>query len=412
RGRVESDESDFRLTFRSPEIKAYDNMLQDVNIQVDNSNPLFNTYIEVDSVANKYYNLSEFSLINVTMNDTLHIRSEFRGGSSNDDVFNLNLYHTINEQNRSVVGIQKSDITFKESTWYLNEFNDRSNRVVFSQGMQNILMDSLVLSHQEEKIRLTGAIRDSTYKNLKVQFDQVDLGKITPDIDKLSMGGIVNGNLNLLQQNDAYFPNTSLTVDGLEINDTYLGNLFLDVMGNRDLTFYNINASLRNENIESLSAFGEIAVNEEVPTINLDVNLREFDMSAFRPLGGEAIDRIRGFVSGSADISGAYKNPDFRGQLRLREAGLRIPVLNVDLDIEDNSAIQLSKQQFLFNNITINDTKFGTSGTLDGFISHRNFKEWMLGLNISSNRLLVLDTEFEEDVLYYGTAFIDGTASI
>src|SRR5690606_37955740 len=130
------------------------------------------------------------------------------------------------------------------------------------------------------------------------------------------------------------------------------------------------------------------------------------------PLGGEAIHRIRGFVSGSADLSGACKNPDFRGQLRLRDAGLRIAVLHVDLDIEDNSAIQLSKQQFLFNNITINDTKFGTSGTLDGFISHRNFKEWMLGLNISSNRLLVLDTEFEEDVLYYGTAFIDGTASI
>ena len=412
RGRVESDESDFRLTFRSPEIKAYDNLLQNVNLQVDNTNPLFNTYVEVDSVATKFYSLSDFNLINVTLNDTLYIRSEFRGGVNNNDVFNLNLFHTINEQNNSVVGIQKSDITFKESTWYLNEFNNRSNRLIFSKGMQNIQLDSLVLSHQDERIRLTGEVMDSTYKNLKVQFQDVDLGKITPDIDSLDMGGIVNGNLNLLQQNEAYFPNTSLTVDGLEINDTYLGNLYLDVLGNRDLSFYNINATLRNENLESLSAIGEIAVNDEVPTINLDVNLRDFDVSAFSPLGGDAIDNIRGLVSGSADITGAYKNPNFSGRLRLMDAGLRIPILNVDLSIEDNSVVDLSEQQFLFENITINDTKFGTTGVLDGFISHRNFKEWMLGLNVSSDRLLVLDTEYEEDVLYYGTAFIDGTAAI
>lgn len=412
RGRVESDESDFRLTFRSPEIKAFDNLLQSINVQVDNSNPLFNTFIEIDSVATGFYNLSDFNLINVTLNDTLFVRSEFTGGSRNNDTFNLNLYHTINEANHSVVGIQKSDITFKESTWHLNEFNNKSNRVIFSESFRNITLDSLVLSHADERIRLTGEVRDSTYKNLKVQFKDVDLGKITPDIDKLAMGGIVNGNLSLLQQNEAYFPNTSLTVDGLEINDTYLGDLYLDVMGNRDLSLYNINTSLRNENMEALSAFGEILVNEEVPTIDLDVNLRDFNMSAFSPLGGEAIDRIRGFVSGTAHVSGDYRNPDFSGSLSLRDAGLRIPILNVDLDIEDNATVDLTEQQFRFNNTTINDVKYGTSGVLSGFIGHKNFKEWTLGLNISSDRLLVLDTEDDGDVLYYGTAFIDGTASI
>ena len=74
--------------------------------------------------------------------------------------------------------------------------------------------------------------------------------------------------------------------------------------------------------------------------------------------------------------------------------------------------MQLTEQQFRFDNIAINDIKYGTQGVLDGFIGHQNFKEWTLGLNISSDRLLVLDTEYDEDVLYYGTAFIDGSASI
>lgn len=412
RGRVESDESDFRLTFRSPEIRAFNNMLQQVNVQVDNTNPLFNTFIEVDSVATSIYNLSDFNMINVTMNDTLFVRSEFRGGPKDDDVFNLNLYHTINEDNNSVVGIQKSDIKFKESVWFLNEFNNKSNRVILQDGFQNVRIDSLVLSHQDEEIRLNGQLRDSTYKDIKMQFDRVNLGKITPDIDSLSMGGIVNGSLNLLQQNGAYYPNTSLTIRDLEINEQRMGNLLLDVMGNRDLTFYNVNATLKNEGLESLTAIGEIVVDSDTPEINLDVSLRNFDLSAFSPLGGAAIDNIRGLVSGNADVTGNYKNPDISGRLTLNEAGLRIPYLNVDLDFEENAVVNLSEQQFNFVEIPVTDTKYGTTGVLDGSISHQNFSRWNLGLNISTNRLLVLDTEYSEEALYYGTAFISGNASI
>ncbi|NJW54854.1 translocation/assembly module TamB domain-containing protein, partial [Salinimicrobium oceani] len=53
-----------------------------------------------------------------------------------------------------------------------------------------------------------------------------------------------------------------------------------------------------------------------------------------------------------------------------------------------------------------------TTGVLDGTISHRNFSNWILGLNISTDRLLVLNTEFDDEALYYGTAFINGNASL
>ncbi|MEG9326657.1 translocation/assembly module TamB domain-containing protein [Salinimicrobium catena] len=411
RGSVESDESEFRLAFKSPKIEAFNNLFDQVNIQVDNSNPLFNTFIEIDSVATGIYSISDFNLINVTLNDTLFVRSEFRGGPKNNDEYNLNLYHTINENNNSVVGLQRSDIKFKESVWQLNAKNNRSNRVIFDKGLQNLRVDSLVLSHQNEEIRLTGEMRDTTYKDFKMQFENVDLYKITPEIDKLEMGGVVNGNLNLLQQNGAYYPNTSLTISDLVINDELLGNLNLDVMGNRDLSFYNVNTTLRNEGLESLSAIGEIEVDDD-PTINLDVDLRNFNMEAFSPIGGDVINNIRGYVSGSADVTGSYKNPDFTGRLFLKKAGLSIPYLEVDYRFEDNAVVNLSKQQFEFEDIEITDTRYNTTGILGGTISHTNFKKWILGLNLSTNRLLVLDTELEEESLYYGTAFMGGNASI
>ena len=412
RGSVESDESEFRLAFRSPQIEAFNNLFEKVNIQIDNSNPLFNTFIEIDSVATSFYNIKDFNLINVTLNDTLFMRSEFKGGPRSNDQFNLNLYHTINQDNHSVVGLQRSDVKFKESVWHLNEEGNRSNRIIFSNGLNNVRVDSLVLSHEQEEIRLAGVMRDSTYKNFQMEFDNVDLYKITPEISDLEMGGIVNGSLNLLQQDGAYYPNTSLTVRDLTINEEMLGVLNLDVMGNRDLSLYNVNTTLRNSGLESLSAIGEISVDGASPQIDLEVDLENFNLVAFSPLGGDVISNIRGLVSGDADVTGDYRNPEIEGRLYLNEAGLSIPYLNVDYAFAEGAVVNLTQQQFNFDEIPITDIKYNTKGILDGTISHRRFRNWILGLNISTDRLLVLDTEYDEEALYYGTGFIGGNASI
>ncbi|MDT0641870.1 translocation/assembly module TamB domain-containing protein [Zunongwangia sp. F363] len=412
RGRVESDESEFKLTFRSPEIEAFENMFQGVNLQVDNTNPIYNTYFEADSVATDLYNFSEFSFINVTQRDTLFIRSEFQGGENNEDVFNINLFHTINEDNKSVVGIQRSDLKFKNNVWYLNEEGNKSNKVVIEDNFRNLVIDSLVMSHENEEIRLSGVMRDSTYKDFNMEFDNVELNKITPDIQKLGLSGRINGKLDLLQENGAYYPNTSLSIDSLNVNEILLGNLLVDVEGNQDLTNYVVNAHLKKQQVESLNATGNINVAGNVPTIDLDIDLEELNMAAFSPLGGDAIGNIRGRATGTARVEGNYKNPDFGGQLVLEDAGLSIPYLDVDYRFQDMAEVDLTRQQFNFNNIRFTDTKFNTRGILNGNISHKNFTDWFLDLDITTDRLVVLDTEAEEDALYYGTAFISGDASI
>ena len=89
RGHVESKEDEFNLTFKSPKIKLFDYFADQISLQVDNKNPLFNTYVEVDSINTNFYNISKFNLINVTLKDTLFIRSEFQGGKNNNDAYNF-----------------------------------------------------------------------------------------------------------------------------------------------------------------------------------------------------------------------------------------------------------------------------------------------------------------------------------
>lgn len=413
KGSVSSDESKFKLSFRSPEILLFDNYLGKLNIQVDNDNPLYNTYISVDSVYTGVYEVKDLSLINKTLNDTLYIRSEFKGGKNKEDLFNLSLYHTINPQGKSVVGVKKSDITYKDNVWFINEKNNNLNKVTFDDNFKQIQIDSLVLNHNSEIIQMSGSLRDSTYKNIKLRFKNVNIGNLVPPVDSLRLAGNVNGNLTFVQKGGIYFPSSTVIIDNVIINDIPFGDLNLNVTGNEDLTKYWINTSLTNNNVKSISAIGNIDLGPKEPEIKLDVKLNEFNLQAFSPFGEDVISDIRGEISGSAKVTGFYKSPDVNGNFVLNNSGLKIPYLNTDFDIDNRTSLVVSKNKLSIESAGITDIRYETRGWFTGNATHDNFANWELNLKIDApERLLVLDTPPEEDALYYGTAFISGSADI
>ncbi|RAJ26617.1 uncharacterized protein DUF490 [Gelidibacter algens] len=412
KGRVESDQSGFNLTFNSPQIKLLDYFANDIQINIDNSNPLFNTFIEIDSINTNFYNISKFSLINVTVRDTLFIKSEFEGGKQNKDQFNLSLFYTIDEDNKSVVGFKKSDVTIKDNNWFINEQKNQLNKVAFDRDFKEFNISDVLFSHQDAEILLAGVLRDSTYKDIKLSFKEVDLNKITPTLDSLSFGGIVNGKLDVLQQNGVYVPNSNVTIENFKFNEYLLGDLKADIAGNQSLTNYQVDLFLKNDNLKSLDAKGNIDVSANNSNIDLTIAFDEFDLEPLNVFGADVINNIRGLASGVVQVTGDLKKPQIEGDLILDNAGLAIPYLNVDYAFDFDTEVTLKDQRFIFNDVVLTDSEFFSKATLNGYLSHQNFSDWKLGLDIDTNRLLVLNTDDAEDALYYGTAFMNGTASI
>lgn len=412
KGYINSDNGEFKFNFKSPSITAYGNQFDNINIDLDNKNPLYNAYIEMDSIKTKHYKVSDLSLINVTANDTLFFRTEFKGGSKAEDYYNLNLYHTINEDKKSVVGIKKSEVNFKDILWFLNEDESKDNKIVFNKKLTEFDIEKISMSHENQMVNLMGVIKDSTYKDLKLTFNNVHLDKITPSIDSLKVKGKVNGMIDFKQRKSIYEPTALVTIDSLGLNNYDLGKLDLSIKGDNTFKNFEVNSVLRNEGLESFTAQGFVYVEGKNTTLDLDLRLDEFNMGAFSPLGGSVITNIRGLASGSAKFEGDLENPDITGRLYLNKAGLKIPYLNTDYDFENNAIVDITENQFTFRNIDLIDTKFKTQGVLSGSIRHTKFADWYLDLNIDSKRLLALNTKDSDEALYYGTAFINGDASI
>lgn len=412
KGKINADEGKFELDFSSPNIVAFENHIQNVKIDIDNKNPIYNAYISVDTIKNKNYKIADFNLINITLNDTLFVRSEFKGGNQSQDKYDLNLYHTIDEKKQSVVGFKKSEVKFKDYTWFINENETNDNKIVFDKFMKNFDFQKISLSHNDQKMDFFGSMRDSAYKDFQLTFDDVDLKKITPSLDSLSFGGKLNGNVKYFQDKNVYDPQSSITIDSLQINKILIGDLDFNVEGNENFNQFKVASSLKQDGDERFFLDGNVNFVGEQSSLELEAGFQEFDLAPFGPLLGSVLSDIRGNATGRANIAGALTKPEIDGRLYLNNAGMRVPYLNVDYAFEKNAIVDITEHQFSLRKIEVTDTKYKTKGILDGSIRHEALGDWQLDLHLSSNNILALDTEDNEDAYYYGTAFMKGTSSI
>ncbi|MGV3696079.1 translocation/assembly module TamB domain-containing protein [Flavobacterium sp.] len=413
KGNISSDSRNFKLDFTSPKVVAYENTFDNILVQVDNKNPLYNAYVQLDSIKTKHYKIRDFSMINTFANDTLQFRTEFKGGKNGNDFYNLNFYHTIDDTNKNVVGFNKSELQFKDYLWFLNESESKeNNRIVFDKKLSNFSFQDLIISHGDEKINFVGMWNGKKNKDLQLTFDNVNLNKVTPDVEKFKFDGNLNGKVNFKQENTIFQPTSTLRIDSLKVNDLLLGKLNLDIDGDETLRKFHLNSTLENENLEAFSADGDIEIVDNQTLLDIDLNFDKFNLGVLGKIGGDVITNIRGFASGNARIDGNFNELDYNGRLFINDAGLTIPYLGADYVFDQNSIVDVTESKFIIRETDITDTQFKTKGSLSGFIKHKQFGDWQLDLAVNSNRLLALNTVDQEDAAYYGTAFMDGSATI
>lgn len=412
KGKIQSDKEQLKLTFSSPRINAYGNEVKEILLRTDNQNPLYNSHLTASEVNTTYYKISKLNLLNRTQNDTLYFKSEFNGGLKNNENFNLDFFYTINQDKKSVVGFEKSTFEFKNTAWNINPDVKNTDKITFDLKNNDFNFSQFKLISGEQKIEFTGALKGDTEKNLLAVLTKVKLQSFLPEIDSLALKGSVSGTLDFIQKDSIYKPEAILVIQDFEVNNFKQGELAIKIIGDNSYEKYKVDLSINNEKVKSIAATGALDFSDKRPLIDLQVFLEDYDLQAFSPLGKDVISSLRGIVSGDFNLKGFLRNPDMEGVLTLKNAGLKFPYLNVDFDFEDESTISLLQQSFIIEDVKLVDTKYNSKGKLLGNISHQNFEQWFLDLEIVTDNLVALDTKNTDEALYYGTAFMKGTVAI
>ena len=138
--------------------------------------------------------------------------------------------------------------------------------------------------------------------------------------------------------------------------------------------------------------------------------MNNFNIMPFSKIGDNVITNFKGYFNSDILISGNSKTPNFNGEIRTKEVEFLIPYLNVNYKLNNNPKFILTDQTFELNNFNLYNSNTNSIGLLYGKINHNKFKNWFLDLNIDTDNLLILNTNYQDDVVYYGKGFLDGNA--
>lgn len=416
-GNIDAGKGSFKLQMKSPSVNAYSNQIDSLSLQIDNKNPLYNTFLEVKKADLGVYAIHDFNLINTTIKDTLFFRTEFRGGETAKDNYELNFYHTLNKKQESIIGIKKSLIDFKGNQWYINRENamNEYNKIVLNRTADSLKISNFKMAHQNQYMNLSGLITTDNYKNLHLVAHNVALDKVMPEMKGLNLTGTLNGNVSLTQKGNLYYPSADLFVQYFKLNGYDYGDLEMSIFGNNDLSSFDVAAFFSNGRSLGFATRGKINLDKKKGTLlDLKAYFQDFALSPFNPFVEGIFYDLRGTMSGIVNIQGSVSDPLMDGELTLHKAGAGISYLKLNTDINEGARIKVNNKTFDINNWTLTDTDYKTQASLNGTIRHNKLLDWFLDLRLQTlgKRFMVLNTPYTDDALFYGTAFMQGKASI
>ncbi len=412
RGLINADDNKFKLTFKSPEILAETNLFKKIRLQIDNKNPLFNTQVSIDSINTASYKIADFNLVNITLNDSLHFRSEFIGGKAYKDKFNLSFYHTINKDTKSVIGFKKSNVFFNDTDWVLNPDQDSNNKLLYDHTTGRIDYKDFLLTSAGQGISFYGEQEGTAFQNYNIDLDRIKIEDLIPKMEDFEFKGLLNGGIWIESRNGMLIPTADIQLFDLMVNDKLQGNLIGEIKGTETNKKYSLDLYLEDEDEKVIATKGLLTLTEKNPSLDVDIAFDDFQIAILNVFTEGIMENVRGGVSGAVKLSGLIENPDFKGHLIANNTGMYFPFLNVDYSLENGTGIALDKHSFSLDEAAIFDTYLNTTGTLSGSISHNFFKKWYLDLHISTPNLLAMNTPEDDDALFYGTGYLSGMASI
>ena len=232
------------------------------------------------------------------------------------------------------------------------------------------------------------------------------------EINKNPISGYIESKIKLNRSETNRTLSIDASIKDINIKEYELGNLELSAFGNTDFDSYSVDLKLlKNENITLESEGTVIAINEK-PNLDLDLNFNDFDISFIEKVGSNTLNEISSSISGQVNLWGAYDNIQHNGMLILNNSKFSIPYLNIEYIIDDNSEITFFNQNIEIKDMTISDSDTNSTSSLNGKISHSDYRDWNLDLVFDSDRLFIINKEFDESEKFYGKAFIDGEISV
>lgn len=390
-----------RFTAFSPSVIYKGMKLSNLSIQETADERAFSLDLVADrlSFADSTY-INNIAIVNVLANDSLR----FKIAASNQETPNYlnldgNIHFAYNEP--AYIKIQDSEIKINHENWKLNP--DALLRI--SKGKVHI--NNLLLSQGQQRVTLNGIVSNQQDK-LNILFDNFSLTSLNGFTKPLGieLQGKLNGNLALNSLLKNPYASANIETSPILYNLTPIGQLKLNAQFEPSIGIANLNINLFDDLKKGVSLKGEYDFSNANNPLNLKGELKELDLIVFQPFLRTIVSDLRGRSSADLTIEGSLRNPKISGLGRFHNVEFNVNYLKAPFKVNNQIAL-IENNSIILQNFIFNDAK-GRQTRAEGIVNLAKVANPYIDIDLHANNVLLLNTTFKDNNLYYGTAYATG----
>jgi len=326
-------------------------------------------------------------------------------GRLNDTLLGFDLSHKLaySALTTTTLSIDSSELRFVGDSFSLNcdSIHWNANNV-FS-------FSNLTLSQLEQSIVANGfAAIDGSYDFTYI-LSKLNLGNFTPflpDYFKVA-SGTVNGNGHVNQDGNFPVVEASLVTSPIEFRGLDIGAINVestfDTEGNALKLYSTIQASTGKE---LLKVNGGVRYSDD-PSFDLFFTMNDVPNAHFGVLAEGIVSDLTGTVSSNLRFKGSFQDPKLNGWLSLQNTGMHVDYLGTNYRLQDTFVV--NSMNIHFDKTVLTDGR-GERAIAVGKIVHDNMSRFDLDIDLTAENFTVLNTEEDDNELYYGQFYATGTS--
>ncbi len=368
--------------------------------------------VQINGKGNKDTLILNGDISSIQLSDSFHLpNSHFDINSANDHSIvsiKASADNTINDatlladvytiQDGVRIHLRPSTFVLNDKKWNIekdgeliirNNFLHASN-IHFTQGFQEISAET-----EEED--------GGNTNNLNITLRYVYLGDITSLFFKNPrMEGISSGEIVLKDFFGKFHADAELKTEQFRMDEDSVGSVKITAKYNDETGLIPFTVNSDNEDYQ-LTASGSYNVKDNIENpLKTDIQIENSKVNILHRFIGDIFSDITGTAKGNLSINGNPNSPDLLGKLSLRKAGLTVNYTKVHYTI-DSAEVKFEENGIDFGELQIQD-KYQNKGTIRGKLLEKGFKDLAFDFDMSTKRLLLIDTKLKDNNMFYGKA--------
>lgn len=417
-GNFSGKSDDFVLDINSPYFRYGKIYATDLELHQEFGNASLDANYKVKTFhLNDSISVVNASFVSSGGNGDLHSTLSWNPATSNSSFF---------EWNTQILGLDKINLEILPSYFNIKEHRwDIAKTAQIAIEPKHIHIDNFLMKRDNQFISVDGALSDIQSESLVIQTNDFQLEDFS-EIISLSGGlkGVVNARVVLSD------PYTNMRFIGeaeianFYVNNQEVGDVNVGGYWDKAKESINLNGDLIYKKEKTFTFHGDYYTKRKKNNLDFILDFDHTDIqfvNAFMdPL---VVSNIKGLLSGNIQVSGSLQEPEIYGNVLLNGGNAKIAMFGVNFGVDGK--IMVSKDMIAFDGIPVIDEE-GNTGAATGTIFHENFSDWNFDFGINLNEyydrdlrrevnvknFLVMDTKYEEGIIYYGKGYATGNVNI